>query len=129
MIRGRRFVIHGGSRLPHAFLRLSFTGAFTSGFAVAVQLLSYCGGSQYGRWRWRPDVNLVGVCPLKISIEGPSGGQGAGMRRTLARCRYYEIKKVHLSFPTLPLFVAQLHWHAVPFPCMVLFPVTNRGQQ
>jgi len=56
MIRGRRVVIHGVSRLARAFLRLSLAGAFTGGFAVAVQLLSYCGGAQHGGWRWRPDV-------------------------------------------------------------------------
>ena len=48
MIRGRRVVIHGGSRLARAFLRLSLAGAFTGGFAVSVQLLSYRGGAQHG---------------------------------------------------------------------------------
>jgi len=45
MIRGRHVVIHGGSRLARAFLRLSLAGTFTGGSAVAVQLLSYCGGA------------------------------------------------------------------------------------
>jgi len=48
MIRGRRAVIHGGSRLARAFLRLSLAGAFTGGFAVAVQVLYYCGGARHG---------------------------------------------------------------------------------
>jgi len=56
MIRGRRVVIHGGSRPARAFLHVSFAGAFTGGFAVAVQLLSDCGGAQHCGWRWRPDI-------------------------------------------------------------------------
>jgi len=48
MIRGRRIVNHGGSRLARAFLRLSLSGAFTGGIAVAVQLLSSCCGAQHG---------------------------------------------------------------------------------
>jgi len=32
------------------------------------------------------------------------------MRHALARCRYGEIKKAHLPFPTLHLFAARLHW-------------------
>jgi len=56
MICGRRVVLHGGSRLARAFPRLSLAGVFTSGFAVAVQLLSHCSGAWDGGCRWRLDV-------------------------------------------------------------------------
>ena len=51
------------------------------------------------------------------------------MRHKLARCRYDEIKR--LTSSSLPSHYSphSSTGHPVPFPCMVLFLVTNIGQR